>query len=198
MASQYVLIDYENVQPKSLAVLAEHSFNVLVFFGVNQTKVSIEFMTSIQRLADSARVIQLSAGGKNALDFYIAYYLGDLATREPHAKYHVISKDTGFDPLLKHLKSKGVDVHRVADLAEIPDLRIKEKMSDDEKIDAVVKNLAARGQSRPRKVSTLQNTINTLFTRKLSQKELTNLVDELARRKYISVNQSNVSYSLQR
>lgn len=198
MASQYVLIDYENVQPKSLAVLAERSFNVLVFFGVNQTKVSIEFMTSIQRLADRARVIQLSAGGKNALDFYIAYYLGDLATTEPRAKYHVISKDTGFDPLLEHLKSKGVDVHRVADLAEIPDLRIKEEMSADEKIEAVVKNLAARGQSRPRKVSTLQNTINTLFTRKLSQKELTNLVDELAKRKYISVSQSSVSYSLQR
>ena len=96
------------------------------------------------------------------------------------------------------MKSKGVDVHRVADLAEIPDLRIKEEMSADEKIEAVVKNLAARGQSRPRKVSTLQNTINTLFTRKLSQKELTNLVDELAKRKYISVSQSSVSYSLQR
>ena len=66
----------------------------------------------------------------------------------------------------------------------------------DEKISAVVKNLGGRGQSRPRKVTTLSNTINALFTKKLSSKELTAVIKELEKRKLIVVSQNNVSYKL--
>ena len=66
----------------------------------------------------------------------------------------------------------------------------------DEKIAAIVKNLGGRGQSRPRKVRTLQNTINSLFTKKLDRKELNALVGELEKRKLIVVKQTNVSYKL--
>jgi hypothetical protein len=66
----------------------------------------------------------------------------------------------------------------------------------DEKIAAIVKNLGGRGLSRPRKVRTLQNTINTLFTPKLEQAELNALVKELQKRKLIVVNQNNVNYKL--
>ena len=65
-----------------------------------------------------------------------------------------------------------------------------------EKIAAIVKNLGGRGQSRPRKVRTLENTINTLFTRKLEKSELSELIKELQKRKLIVVNQGNVSYKL--
>jgi hypothetical protein len=51
--------------------------------------------------------------------------------------------------------------------------------SDDEKIAAIVKNLEDRGQSRPRKLKTLSNTINTLFTKKLEESELSALIEEL-------------------
>ena len=68
--------------------------------------------------------------------------------------------------------------------------------SNDEKIAAIVKNLAGRGQSRPRKVKTLANTINSLFTKKLDENELASLVKELQDQKYIEVNQGNISYKL--
>ncbi len=196
MANQYILIDFENVQPKNLEILANHSFNVMVFFGIIQTKVSRDFLKSMLQLRDKAQVIEMSGSGKNALDFHIAFYLGELAAKDPKAHFHVISKDKGFDPLIKHLRLKGVTARRVADLAEIPLLRIKETTSKDERIDAVVENLAARGHSRPRKVKTLENTINTLFTKKLNQPELTRLVSELEKRKYIVIDQGNVRYTL--
>jgi len=79
---------------------------------------------------------------------------------------------------------------------QIPLLRVSNTMSNDKKIAAIVKNLGGRGQSRPRKVKTLQNTINSLFTTKLDKEELTSLVKELEKRKLIVVNQSNVSYKL--
>jgi hypothetical protein len=196
LPTNYVLIDFENVQPSNLEILQRHSFKVLVFVGANQVKVPFELAAAMQALGNSAQYIKISGSGKNALDFHIAYYIGELAANEPGAFFHIISRDTGFDPLVKHLKSKKLKVQRERDLAEIPVLRISAATSNDEKISAIVKNLAGRGQSRPRKVKTLSNTINSLFTETLSEQQLASLVKELEQRQYIKVNNNNVSYHL--
>jgi hypothetical protein len=197
-SKKYVLVDFENVQPKNLELLKGHPFQVLVFIGKNQTKISRNFVIAMQALGEQARYIEIEGSGPNALDFHIAYYLGELAAGESNAQFHVISKDRGFDPLIRHLNNKKVRVRREVDLAEIPELRIPESTSLDEQIDAIKKNLQGRGHSRPRKVKTLQNTINTLFTKKLDQAELDSIIAELKKRKLIAVNQNNVSYKLKR
>ena len=119
-----------------------------------------------------------------------------MAAKDPGAQFHIISRDKGFDPLIRHLSSRKIRVQREKDLAEIPLLRVSSTTSDDEKVAAIVKNLGGRGQSRPRKVRTLENTINTLFTKKLDKDELASLVKEMQRRKLIVVNKGNVSYKL--
>lgn len=192
----YVLIDFENVQPGNLEVLQHHPFKVLVFVGATQTKIPFDLATAMQALGNSAQYVKIAGSGKNALDFHIAYYLGELATKEPGAYFHIISRDTGFDPLIKHLKSKKIKVQRERDLAEIPVLRLSNATSSDEKILAIIKNLAGRGQARPRKVKTLSNTINSLFTENLSEQQLAALVKELEQKQYIKVSNSNVSYHL--
>lgn len=197
-STKYVLVDFENVQPKNLELLKEHPFRVLVFIGANQTKFPRHFVVAMQALGEQADYVEIAGSGPNALDFHIAYYIGELATREPGAQFHIISKDRGFDPLIRHLRGKNIRVRREKDLAEIPELRIPDTTSLDEQIDAIVKNLRQRGHSRPRKVKTLQNTINTLFARKLDQSGLDALTDELVRRKLIVVKQNNVSYRLKR
>lgn len=196
MPTNYVLIDFENVQPKNLEILAKHPFKVFVFVGANQTKVSIDLATAMQGLGDNAEYIRISGNGRNALDFHIAYYIGQLLAEDPVGLYHIISKDTGFDPLIKHLQTKKVKISRESDLAEIPVLRISSATSNDEKIGAIIKNLAGRGQSRPRKVKTLANTINSLFTQKLSEKQLSDLIEALAKQKYITIDDNKVTYSL--
>jgi hypothetical protein len=196
--TKYVLVDFENVQPKNLEILKEHPFRVLVFIGANQTKFPRHFVVAMQALGEQADYVEISGSGPNALDFHIAYYIGELAAKEPSAQFHIISKDRGFDPLIRHLKGKKIRVQREKDLAEIPDLRIPDTTSRSEQIDAIVKNLRQRGHSRPRKVRTLQNTINTLFTKKLEQAELDDIIDELRKRNLIVVKQNNVSYRLKR
>lgn len=196
MVTNYVLIDFENVQPNNLEVLRRHSFKVVVFVGATQAKVPFDLAVAMQELGESARYIKIAGSGKNALDFHIAYYIGELATNEPGAYFHIISRDTGFDPLIKHLKSKKIKIQRERDLAEIPVLRLSAATSNDEKISAIVKNLAGRGQSRPRKVKTLSNTINSLFTENLSDQQLSALVKELEKKGYIKVSNNNVSYHL--
>ncbi len=192
----YVLIDYENVQPKNLEILAQYPFEILVFVGSSQTKVSISLAVEMQKLGSRARYIQISGNGSNALDFHIAFYIGQLAEKEPGSYFHIISKDTGFDPLISHLKYQKIRVMRETDLAEIPLLRISNTTNSEEQISAIVKNLIGRGQSRPRKLNTLSNTINSLFSEKLNSKEMELILKKLKDKKYISVNDSNVSYKL--
>jgi len=196
VATNYVLIDFENVQPKNLELLTTHPFKVFVFVGASQTKVSFDLADSMQLLGNNARYIKIAGNGQNALDFHVAFYVGELAAKDKDAHFYVISKDKGFDPLIKHLKSRKISVQRVKDLAEIPPLRVSATTSSDEKVAAIVKNLGGRGQSRPRKVKTLENTINNLFTKKLEKNELAALVKELQKRKLIVVNKGNVSYKL--
>ncbi len=196
MATNYVLIDFENVQPKNLELLTTHPFKVFVFVGASQTKVSFDLADSMQLLGNNARYIKIAGNGQNALDFHVAFYIGELAAKDKDAHFYIISKDKGFDPLIKHLKSRKISIQRVKDLAEIPPLRVSATTSSDEKVAAIVKNLGGRGQSRPRKVKTLENTINNLFTKKLEKNEWAALVKELQKRKLIVVNKGNVSYKL--
>lgn len=196
MKTNYVLIDFENVQPKNLELLANYPFKVFVFTGANQNKVPFDLATAMQDLGTEAKYIKISGNGPNALDFHIAYYIGQFVEKDPHATFHIISKDRGFDSLVLHLKGKGFNVKRLHDLAEIPVLKVANSTTTDEKITVIVKNLIGRGQSRPRKVKTLQNTINTLFTRKLESHELQKVINELQQKKYITVNEGKVTYTL--
>lgn len=196
MATNYVLIDFENVQPSNLELLKQHSFKVVVFVGANQEKIPFDLAAAMQELGDAAQYIKITGSGKNALDFHIAYYIGELAAKDSSAYFHIISRDTGFDTLIKHLKSRGIKIQRERDLAEIPVVRMSTATSTDEMISAIVKNLAGRGQARPRKIKTLANTINSLFTEKLSEQKLSLIVKDLEQRKYIRVNNGNVSYQL--
>jgi hypothetical protein len=150
----------------------------------------------MQDFGDNAKYVKISGNGKNASDFHIAYYLGQLSLQDPKGYFHIISKDTGFDPLIKHLRASKIRIKRERDLAEIPILQISNATDNDEKITAIIKNLAGRGQSRPRKVKTLANTINSLFTKKLEDDELMSLIKILIQRNHIVVNKENVSYKL--
>ncbi|MEO5862332.1 MAG: PIN domain-containing protein [Burkholderiales bacterium] len=116
MKLHYMLIDYENVHVKSLALLKSDQFRVRVFLGKNNTKIQSELAMAMQRFGDRAEYVMLESSGPNALDFHIAYYLGVLATADPSAIFHVISKDKGFDPLIDHLKTRTIQAARAASI----------------------------------------------------------------------------------
>ena len=61
---------------------------------------------------------------------------------------------------------------------------------------AVVADLLKRGPARPRRVSTLKNTMNALFKMSLSDLELDALLASLEARGYVAVQDTKVSYAL--
>ncbi len=196
LKTNYVLIDFENVQPKNLEVLKEHNFKVILFVGEKQTKIPFELAQTMQTLGDNADYIKINGNGPNALDFHIAFYIGLIATKDKDAYFHIISKDRGFDPLIRHLKARKISAQREKSITDIPLLRISNANSRTERVDAIIKFLKARGNAKPRTVKTLSNSINTLFARKLEENELIGLVNELVRRKVVVENGTKVTYQL--
>lgn len=196
MRNNYVLIDYESVQPKSLAGLEADPFRVYLFLGQQQTKLSFDVVTAMQKLGDRGVYVKISGNGPNALDFHIAFYIGVISNQDPTAFFHVISKDTGFDPLLAHLKERQVSALRSKDVSDIPLLKAANTKSLPEKIDLIVANLRQRGTSKPRSVKTLFGTISSLFQKQLGEDELASILAELQRRKLVIVTGAKVAYHL--
>ncbi|WP_129642673.1 PIN domain-containing protein [Peristeroidobacter agariperforans] len=106
MGDRVLLIDLENVQKFHLSALPG-DVRVLVFYGAAQTKLPDELVIQAQPLGTRLAWIRISGNGPNALDFHIAYYLGLELTHRPTSDCTVLSKDTGFDPLIRHLVELG-------------------------------------------------------------------------------------------
>jgi len=191
LKTNYFLIDYENVQPKSLQVLNGQPVKVIVFLGANQGKVSVEVAKALQSLGSNAEYVQISGNGPNAVDFHIAFTMGEISKSDESARFHIISKDSGFDPLIEYLRTKRIVAQRSA---EIPGVPIR-KTKVPEKLEAIIRNLSSRN-GRPRKVTTLSNTINALFQKSLDEAEVMSLIKALEKHGHISIQGENVSYPL--
>lgn len=196
MKTNYVLIDYENVQPEAMAGLCKDHFNVLVFVGENQSKVTFEVASALQQMGSRAEYIKITGNGKNALDFHIAYYLGQLVLKESDAFFHIVSKDTGFDPLIQHLKAQKILACRSVDVSEIPTLKIATPKTQADQIALVIEDLKRRKTSKPRAVKTLTSTIGSMFQKQLSEQQVEAIITALKKQGVLDISGTKVSYSL--
>lgn len=192
MPKNYVLIDYENVQPDSISALDRDDVHILIFMGASQTKVNVEIAMLAQKMGTRAEYIKICGNGNNALDFHIAYYLGELTNSDPKGYFHIVSKDTGFDPLIQYLTDKKIKVCRSKAIADIPILQ--RQPATENKTLLVIERLAKVGSSKPRTMKTLGSTINALFNKELSEKEITAIINDLKKARVLEINQSKVNY----
>ena len=194
--TNFVLVDFENVQPKDIGLLKDGPFKVKVFLGPNQSKIPVLLAAALQSLGEYAEYIVLETAGNNALDFHIAYYIGALSAVEPGAFFHVISKDSGFDPLLKYLKGKKIFAHRSTCIADIPYFKPVLPTTPEAQVEAVVTDLVRRKASKPRTQKTLLSTLHALFKKELSEQQLAALFAALCKRGFVRVEGTKVSYDL--
>src|SRR5262245_49924518 len=167
MATNYVLVDFENVQPDSLAALAGGAFRIKVFVGASQARgrISFELSHSMQMLGANAEYVKIARSGPNAVDMHIAYFIGRLIEKEPNAVIHIVSRDTDFDPLVEYLRDAGVACKRAKSITEIakalpkpkpvapksnkPHTPPAPKKPHDSKLDAILKKLHSLSGSKP-------------------------------------------------
>jgi hypothetical protein len=196
LKTEFVLIDFENTQPRDVASLNGGRYKIKVFLGAQQVKIPLEMARTLQSLGPHAEYIQINGNGNNAVDFHIAYYIGRFAATTPGAQFHVISKDTGFDPLLKHLKEQGISCQRLTSLAAVTSTR-RNRSSNGDRVGAVVENLAKRKSAKPRTATALRTTIQALFANEgLTESEIDELIKQLADRGVIKISDGKVHYEL--
>src|SRR5690606_34018686 len=90
---------------------------IKLFLGQNQNKVPVELSRVLQPFGPDVEYLTISGSGPSAVDFHIAFYIGHLAPVHPDARFTIVSRDTGFDPLVRHLSStRGIVCRRIAAL----------------------------------------------------------------------------------
>ena len=142
-----------------------------------------------------ASYIKITGNGSNALDFHIAYYIGKLAEAEPTAYFHIVSKDTGFDPLIQHLKTEGIFAGRVKAIDEIPRVKASAAKAPSERNQVASSWLQQTKATKPRTVKTLSSTIASLFQKQLSDEEVAAIVQWLAEQGHLVITGTKVSYT---
>lgn len=192
----YVLVDFENIQPNDVGSIKGQPFKIMLFLGPHQTRIPVTLAMSLQALGKDVEYILIETAGRNSLDFHIAYYAGFLLADDPGATLYIVSKDTGFDPLLKHLQRKGRVAGRVSSIGEINKSGVVIDVAPESEINAIVEDLVRRKNAKPRTQKTLQSTIRALFKNRLSEQQETALLAELCFRGIVKINGTKVSYSL--
>jgi hypothetical protein len=159
LQENFVLIDYENVQPTDLAPLRGGPLKVKVFLGAHQSKISVAQNSS--------------------------------------ASLHIVSKDTGFDPLIKHLHSKGVEARRSASVPNVSSLKPARPSTTDARIDTVVAHLKKPKATKPGSKKSLFNLLRALYKKEgLTEDQLSALFASLCERGIVKLDGSKITYDL--
>ena len=223
MAESVLLVDYENVGKIDLAAIPD-GVRVPFFFGASQRTVPTEFLKAALKLGERFVPIDIEGQGKNALDFHIAFYLGEYLARAPHTACVIFSKDKGFDPLIRHLTGRGFSVRRANSMAEALGSRgaaaaasggsgggrqgarrespregrghrdRAPRAGGSLKDEAVQLLTGTQKTRRPRKRKGLIAVLDSHFSKKVPESELQGLVDELIAEGTLSETKGAITY----
>ena len=82
MPASILFVDFENVHKVDLSAVPA-DVTVPFFFGASQNSVTREFHLAAHKLGPRYVPIEVAGQGKNALDFHIAFYLGEYLAKNP-------------------------------------------------------------------------------------------------------------------
>ena len=123
---KHLLIDFENVQPQNLDKLPTEGTHIWLFLGAVHKSLPVSLVKSLLRFGERTHLVQLQKTGKNALDFYLSYYLGQITATDPEAQIGILSRDGGYDVLVEHIletrQAKGIV--RLANIDEVQHQKI--------------------------------------------------------------------------
>ena len=216
----HIFVDFENVQEIDPAVSGRTSVRFTLLAGPRNTKLDITVVKGLLSHPDAAQLIQLNASGKNALDFALAYYVGRAVIGDPTGRFHIVSKDKGFDPLVEHLRFKNIQAFRhdsfvALDLARsakvkaspaVPSRSKKKpkamvKVSTSRLDELAAKTLDHLRQATTKPPKSLQKLVSHLGThlgKKITASEVPGLVDSLRSEGYLTIDEKGVvTYQLE-
>ena len=197
----WVLVDFENVQNIDLDLVAGLSVHVILFIGQQQKSVPVALLTKALTMKEQVTVIESAGTGKNAMDFQIAFHAGRITDADPEAYVHFLSKDKGFEVLVKHMKARKLFADQAPSFASLKFLAAKadcKVVPATERLGYVLERLRKQTPaSRPRKKRTLLSSVAAMFGKKLAAGEVEDVVNQLIVNGTVTVGQNDgTTYSL--
>ena len=116
----HVFVDFENVPSVDLSAIGDKPVEVTLLIGEKQRRLDLRLVRQIHEHATKVTLIEVGASGRNALDLVLAWHLGKTSERHSEDTFFVVSKDRDFDPLLAHLRARGLRVARVESFSALP------------------------------------------------------------------------------
>lgn len=111
----HVFVDVENVKVIDTAVIDGKNLRLHLFLGPHHKKLEVDVVEKLLAHASTVQLIRSPKAGQNALDFVLAYHLGQAVLADPKGYFHIVSKDAGFDALVELLRSRQLKVRRHVD-----------------------------------------------------------------------------------
>lgn len=190
-----ILIDYENVQGINLSEMHGMDFRVKIFTGSSQSKIPIELVTSAQVLGNQLEWIRIDGNGPNALDFHIAYYLGALIAKEPGDDYFILSKDKGFDPLIKYITKRKTYCRRILAISDVASTKgAKSNIGDEEKVLSNIRKIE-KGK-RPRNKQKLKQHVKSVLGKSVTEEKLNQIIVKLFSSRAIVEENGKLTYKI--
>jgi hypothetical protein len=202
MSNPMLLVDLENIGKIDLADVPD-GYLVAVFFGAAQKSVPKQFLKAAVKLRERFVYIDIEGQGKNALDFHIAYYLGEYLTKSATTPCVILSKDRGFDPLIKHLAARGFSVRRANTLREAcppatamtAGTREAGESAPVLPDDGALQWLSRSAKNRrPRTRKALAAHLYSHFSKRMPETEVQNLIDRLIGSRQLSEANGRITY----
>ena len=196
----HVFVDFENVKTVDTSVFAGKRVNLYLFLGPQNKKLDVSLVECLLENSQAVQMIRSPESGKNALDFIRAYHLGQAALSEPTAKFHIISKDTGFDALIDLLKSKNIKAKRHNDWTALgaPSSKTSAAPAKPSLSNAAAKmleNLKKSPKNRPKKHKSLITHARNFSGKDKPDTDAEKLIAELKKSKALEIDEKgNVSY----
>ena len=147
--------------------------------------------------AASIQLVRLTTSGRNALDFALAYYVGRAVAADPTGHFHIVSKDTGFDPLIEHLRSRHIHADRHDDFAPLtaptpvsapakPPSAAQEDL-----LTRASEHLRKLVTNRPKRKKTLISHLRSRFDKTATDAAMLDLVDRLSKAGHLTIREKD-------
>ncbi len=185
----HVFVDFENVHQVDLAVIGSKAVCFMLLLGARQTKLDAALVEKLMESAASVQLVRLTSSGRNALDFALAYYVGRAVIADPTGYFHIISKDTGYDPLIEHLRNRQIHVRRHDDFTTLTFSGPPKPPSapPEDLFTRVVDHLRKNTTNRPKRKKTLVSHLLAFGGKTATEADVMKLIESLRKAGHLSL-----------
>lgn len=195
----HIFVDFENVHEVDPALIGAKSVSLTLLLGSQQTDLDAALVEKLLEHAANVQLVRLTSSGKNALDFALAYYLGRAVLSDPTGHFHIVSGDTGFDPLIEHLRSRHIHACRHNNYAPLttparvpaPPPTKPPSTPPEDLFTRAAEHLRKLVTNRPKRKKTLVSHLRARFDKTATDAAMLDLVARLEKAGHVSINEKD-------